>query len=437
LPTAVGSPRQIAWFTFALALAVRIWFVLDRKDPRDSIFSDMLEYHRLALGETVGAYREWNTVYPIGYPWIIRAIRFVSNRSEVLVGPVQALMGATSAMWVARLTARHTRNGLGSLLAGVAMACHPASVFLTGYMLTETSGAFFLTAALVALFDTDALSWRRAAIAGACLGYAASIRSNLLAVVPVLLLAAWLTRWRSPAPTPKQLGVLALSTVLAVLPSVARSSMLTGRLTGPSTNGGAVFLAANVDVKGVTYIRNYEHDGTTEPVHYRIASQWTIIRDKGEELIVDTPIHEERYFYRRALGWIVAHPREWLASLLPRGSVALALSPKTRVWPVTSDFARLIIASSRVVTLAVLFPGLVLAAVEIVRRRASFAVLTFAGTVAVGIATATIFVSDQRMFVPFAPVTFCLGTMAWCQVGRTIRERFVTRPATPGQRACC
>jgi hypothetical protein len=213
--------------------------------------------------------------------------------------------------------------------------------------------------------------------------------------------------------------------------------MLTGRLTGPSTNGGTMFFVTNVDVMGVSYIRTFEHDGKEQPVHYRIASRWTIARDKGEEVVVDTPIHEERYFYRGALHWIAAHPREWLASLLPRTALALSLSPKTYVWPVISDFNRAIVVSSRATTLAAVLPGLAFAAVEIVRRRVSFAALTYAGILAAGIATAVLFSPDQRMLVPFAPVAFCLGALAWYETGRFIKARFVTRPATPGQRACC
>ena len=152
------------------AFALRLWFVLEERRPADELWLAQLMYFKFSEGYP-WAYSEWSTVYPIGYPWIIRALRFIARGSNELVGPVQAAMGTATVVLSALLARRMSGGGLAALSVAVCVGFSPTLVFYTGYMLTETSCAFFLTLGVWLLLGAQTLNGWRVLAGGAALGH--------------------------------------------------------------------------------------------------------------------------------------------------------------------------------------------------------------------------------------------------------------------------
>ena len=108
----------------------------------------------------------------------------------MVVGVLQALMGATVAMLGCRFAYRMTRSGMVALVSGVLIAFHLPLVFYGGLLLTEVATSFATMLGLwLALRSSDRASWPLAVAAGLALGWASVIRPSLVLLVPLAALA--------------------------------------------------------------------------------------------------------------------------------------------------------------------------------------------------------------------------------------------------------
>ncbi len=182
------------------------------------------------------------------YPYLVAATgsgRELSPEGVRLGAPphvlrlVQALMWLGTAVLLWRTARRFAPPGIAWLAPASWMLYAPAAVFASAVLL-EVPLALAATAALFVATGGPA-STRRAVAAGVLVGAATLLRtSGGLLIVPVVLALVGSDRraWRRGVPA-------LLAAVLTVLPAVAFNSLETGRLVGPSLNGGVNLYIGN------------------------------------------------------------------------------------------------------------------------------------------------------------------------------------------------
>jgi 4-amino-4-deoxy-L-arabinose transferase-like glycosyltransferase len=179
--------------------------------------------------------------YPVGYPAMLAlAYRLVHASPGVAMG-VNALVGVLGAVAAHRLALREL-SPRRALLAGLAMALHPALLLYTPAVMTEGVTASLLLIALACGPGPNESGARkrtrvlRLAAMGAAFGVASLVRPQVIVFAPLLgFVFASGPRWRTRAVA----GGVALACALAVIaPWTARNCERMGRCALVSVNGG-------------------------------------------------------------------------------------------------------------------------------------------------------------------------------------------------------
>jgi hypothetical protein len=416
------SPLALGLIVFGVALLVRLVFVGRFHPPGDFVFSDMSVYQQRAKNLLSGNANAWDTFTPVGYPALLAAI-YALGGSPLVVGVLQALLGAATAAITALLALRVFKHPALAWAVGLVGALHLPAVLYAGYLLTETLFAFLLVAACWLLAWTLERTSQRAlllsgGVLGLVLGAAASVRPNLLLFLPFVPVLLWLgseRRWRRALPL---FAVVLLGFFLPVGAVAARNGRLLGR---PSlgTNGGLNFYLNVADVRGVRFKEGRAvHRITPIPNLVRFP------RDEDEEE-VRVPFYDDAHYYQRGLALL----RERPARLVLRGASNLAEAAgvgRQGYWP-ESD-TRLTRAHRRSFFIAALLPSLAGALLLAGRRRwaarENLPLLAAAALVLSNLVTVLFFLGDPRMRVPFDALTTLLAAAAYLWLGDALQERW-------------
>jgi 4-amino-4-deoxy-L-arabinose transferase-like glycosyltransferase len=289
----------------AVALAARaatlVW-AGDRFGPA----ADGIYYHRLAarISQGLGSTWQWPdgavtyaAHYPIGYPGLLALAYRIGGPSAFSAGAMNALVGTLGAVAAHRLAVAVVAPRW-ALVAGLAVALHPALVLYTPALMTEG-----VTAALVAGAAYLASRARRGTggrgravlLLGMVLGVATLVRPQ------VIVLAPWLGLLACPAQArwPQRIRRAAMATIVAVcvcLPWTARNCARMGRCALVSMNGGWNLLIGT----------NETAAGTFAPIE--VPPRCRTVWDEADKDVC---------FGREARNIILRAPASWIA-LVPR-----------------------------------------------------------------------------------------------------------------------
>jgi 4-amino-4-deoxy-L-arabinose transferase-like glycosyltransferase len=438
---------------FALALFLRLFFVLFLHSPRDYVFSDMQSYDSVALELLTGQITVWHAFRPVGYSFLLAFVYALTDVSRTFVGVLQALMGAALAIWTADLARAAGIGRAFALLAGLLVATSVPLILYCGLLLTEIPSAFFLVLALKLLMvparargesgaeraEPSSISYGRLLRAGLCLGLAGAVRPNFLlvyAVVPAYLLYVIRARW--PGERARQLvawALLALGLAAPLAVVCAHNSRALGRPTGPSANGGLNFYLNFADVHTIHYQGRFGQ--------YWIAPVPNGFDHTRQEL-TEVPLYEDAHYYARGLAYVRAHP-ESLGEALQNFPEAAGIG-RQLMWPHWPGHEQLLHVYALGFFALVLVPGLLALGVLGLRGYRLLRARSLAGSQApegtpealtIGALCASsalpiyLFLGDPRVRVPFDPLWILLAAFALHSLGALIRAR--SRP--PAQEA--
>jgi hypothetical protein len=402
-----------------LALSVRLVFVCAYSPPGTHVFSDMWVYDHRARALLSGVLGAWDTFTPVGYPATLALIYRLSGNSTVVVGVLQALLGAATALLTTRLAARVFARPRVTLLVGLVSALHVPAVYYAGYLLTETLFSFLVVAATAALImSIERRSRVGFMLTGLLLGYGATVRPNLLVFLPFIPVLIWLGSGRRVA----QVLVPSLLLGGAFAVPVGAAAIHNARLIGhPSlgSNGGLNFYLNFAPVRGVRFAEGrMVHRITPIPNLFRYPS------DDAEEG-VDVPFYDEAHYYGRGLALLREHPERLKISAY--NLVEAAGGGRQGYWP--GDAREPIMSNHRRVFLwACILPSLFGIGMLAVRRRyariENLPLVACAALVLSSIVTLLFFLGDPRMRVPFDPLLILLATAAYVWLGELIERRF-------------
>jgi 4-amino-4-deoxy-L-arabinose transferase-like glycosyltransferase len=279
-------------------------------------------------------------------------------------------------------------------------------------LLTESIAPFCFTLAVWALLRTlHRPTGLGAAATGTALAVAALVRPNFLLFYPFVVLVAWWVHRRDVGKGLRAAGqILVCSVPLLALVS-ANNSLVVGRPTGISTNGGVNFFLMQADVRGMTF-----RDVGIRPV--RNARYSTMVSSP-------VPFSDEAYFYKQGVREFLAR-RDKVGHVLTNIAEGFGLGQQG-YWPGNlplsgEDSAATADRTKRILRLCsqgffwvVILPtvlGVAWAGLRRPRlRRLEIQSVLAASIVIVLVVTSVVLLADPRMHVPFDPILIaCLAT---------------------------
>lgn len=219
------------------ALAVRVGFVLlsPYTVHGDAVFYDSAA-RALLSGDGYVHRGQPTGIVPPGYPLFVALLYLLTGGSVLAVGLAQAALGAVTA-GVGALVAYRLSGAVAAYVCGGILALYPHFVVWTPQLLTET---LFIALSMLALWALvrsaadGALRW--SVVAGAGLGGAGLVRTEVLPFIPIAVTLTWLMRRYDRV---RHALIIALLPAVAVGPWIARNALALGVIS-PATESATV-----------------------------------------------------------------------------------------------------------------------------------------------------------------------------------------------------
>ena len=306
---------------FAIALAVRLLHVWQiRSAPFFSLLmGDSRGYdewaQRLAAGDWIGHDVFYQA--PL-YPYFLGVVYAMAGRNLLLVRIVQALIGASSCVLLARAAGRLFSPRAG-VVSGAILALYAPAIFFDGLLQKTVLDVFFVCLALWIISRLRArssleppASLRGWLALGMTMGALSLTRENALVLVVVIVAWALVTIRRGAV-----LFLLGLAIVIA--PVVARNSVVGGGFyVTTSQMGPNLYIGNNPRADGTYASLRY---GRGAPEYERQDATELAEHALGRHL---TPAEVSSYWTDRALDFVTGQPIAWLG--LTARKVALLLN---------------------------------------------------------------------------------------------------------------
>jgi tetratricopeptide (TPR) repeat protein len=294
----------------------------------------LVELHRspvssLLLGDAI-AYDSWAQEIARGnvwgdqvfyqaplYPYFLGALYAAFGRNLLVVGWVQAILGASSCMLLAHAGARFFSRPAG-MVTGLLLALYPTAIFFDCWIQKSVLDLLFICLLLCLVGEAQWRSryWHSFAC-GAVLGLLAITRENALMLLPVLLV--WLLAGRNLQEVELQRrlasgGWLLVGLAIVLLPVAWRNRMVGGGFYLTTSQFGPNFYIGN----------NKDADGRYQPLEWGRGSAKFERADAfalaegaaGRKL---TPGEVSRYWAQRAIADIRQDKGRWLRLMARKG----------------------------------------------------------------------------------------------------------------------
>lgn len=434
---------------FALALGLRLWFVVAGSVEDALRRADSLAYLQYALNlVTLHTYSISHPAdgpvvadsfrdpgYPVFLAGLLLLLGFTDKWYAAVLG-LQALLGALTAVLALRI-ARRWLPPAAALAAGVLVAIWPHNVAFSAYVLSETLCGFLLALALWLLCRAGESGTRRAWFgAGLGFGLAAMVNAVVTPFAPLLALLYWRRR------------VLAAPLALALLcgATALPAAWMVRGWTLPAGQSAASRAALNL-VEGswpeyhAAYLRALAHDPAAQDLLRRIGAEEALMQRSPREgaAAVWSRLRAEPGRY---LAWYA-----WKPALLWAWQIRMGWGD-IYAYPVDHS----IYLSNRVMPLLealcfalnpLLFLLMAAAALTVLRRPAPAGAATGLHAVAAlavfETLVFTLLQAEPRYSIPLRPLEMILAVSAVAELLRLRRARMLRRnmtsPAPPSETA--
>jgi hypothetical protein len=310
----------------ALVLRLGVAFVLPPPDD----FVELMEPGRTAAnlaasrGYTFDFYGTRSEMplqafLPPLHPWLI-ALALQFAQPVLAYGLLQAVLGIVT-VWLLYLLAKALAGWRVAMLAGWVAALYPSHVLLVGQPHSTVLHACCLLAVLLACWHVlQRPTVGVALVAGGLVGVFALGRPQIVVLVPIIAGWLWVNRLRGWSLWRVSI-VLALATIVVILPWCIRNSILLGRPVYVSTNGGVTFWNGNnpfttgsahdVYADKLAAYRGIVRDPSLPDV-YQHPEPYPFPPEIEAQLATVSELQLDRSFYRAGLDWIRQNPSAWL-----------------------------------------------------------------------------------------------------------------------------
>ena len=414
LVSADGWRPAVALAIFAaLVQAAFLWDIAGAPIFRFPLV-DAGTYHRLAVdilkgNGVVGAF--WQ---PPGYPYFLAFLYEMGGADPVVGRALQALLLAPLlALLLWRVGRRVVPPAWAFGAALVACVTGPL-LFYFSQLLAAAPAAVLIAAVLwLALRAMERPGMVRWLLAGVATGVAILFVATSAAVIPVLLVFAWLgapAGWRQRC---KRVAAMIVGVGLIVLPVTMRNALHCGKLVWVSTNGGVNFYVGNS--------HDWDVSLTTQP-----GQDWDQMVRMPYKAGAKDSAEMDRWFERQALRDMKHHPKTALRRLIEKALVFWHGREIPRNLNIYDWRSESLLLSATVWRAGICFPvGLLvpLAVIGVVMLRRQRAVVLLATSiVAYGLLVA-LFFPCSRYRVPVLPVIVLFATAGVWAIAMAVREK--------------
>jgi len=241
------------WAWAAVALLVRLLYLVVGPGFATQPYSDSVDYHRLAAhlaggkGFTLGTE---DALYPTTFrppllPFLLAPLYALFGPRYLVALLFQIVLSALTVPLAARL-AHETLGARAARWTAPLLALWPPLVFFTGALLTETLAALLVVLALLLAARAFLRGGAALAIAlGIALGLAALARPTALPLAAGLALWLLLAAPRVFARRALEVALVCAGLLLATLPWIARNHAVTGAWIPITSGGGAALDDSN------------------------------------------------------------------------------------------------------------------------------------------------------------------------------------------------
>lgn len=219
---------------FLLSFLIRIVFVLNVKPPHlryEGLFYwDAYDYCRLAQNVVSGkGYVDSDTGKPTGLrapgqPFFLAMMYFFFGHSHTAAKLAQAFLSAITCVLIYFIAYRLCQSATIGLLSAFFFAIYPASVYYSGYLLSETLFTFFFTCSvLVLILENETNSLTMQFLSGLFLGLSALTRPVVLLFFPFIFLWKFLKKESPIKASAFSTAFITLFMLLTLLPWMVRN----------------------------------------------------------------------------------------------------------------------------------------------------------------------------------------------------------------------
>lgn len=218
--------------------------------------TDMAVYQGLAAKIANGTFKEVFYFQPFYYAFFLPFIKLTFGDSVLALIIIQSLLGALTVFLTGQCAAL-LWNRTAGIIAALLTMLSAALILYTPFMLIETLQVFWIMLLLyLALLAVSTRNWFYWAPAALVCGCSILTRGNAWCFVPGLLAAVFIVsggrpelgRWSKYKPLLLKFAATALFIFLVLLPQIPfawRNTVISGKLTGPSTAAGSVLALGN------------------------------------------------------------------------------------------------------------------------------------------------------------------------------------------------
>ncbi|MCK4593912.1 glycosyltransferase family 39 protein, partial [bacterium] len=307
--------RWLSLAIFCTALIIRLIFLISLSDTIywDLHSSDSSTYYLQGQAIADGTFEasEGFFMTPL-YPVFLSLFNVLGLDPFLWARLVQAILGALTAVFVYRLVFEATGKRWAGVIGGGLLAVLGPAIFHDSMLLVTCLAAFFVTlAALQFVRYVKRKRTRNLIWAGVFLGLAGLAWGTVLAALPALVV--WLIvilrkdGWRR---TLSRIGILLGFILLPILPVTVYNGVQSGEFILTTAN-----LGINLDIgnrPGANGLYDPPSPFTTERV-FDGTGRIFLSRISGRYV---TLAEANRYWLKKALRYIAAHPDEFIGNLL-------------------------------------------------------------------------------------------------------------------------
>jgi len=298
---------DIAALVLLSALARLPWVLLVHGRATSDSYFYYLSARSISEGHGYSIMGHPTAFFPVGWPAFLAALFLVVGPSVATIKAANLVLWALSTGLAYVLGRRLGGRSVG-VVSGALVAVAPT---LTPYVMRASSEALFIPLLLAACLlltrkDGATPSLPNTAAAGVLLGLAILVRST--AMLLPLILPLWLLLRRPLRESWRAAALLAVASVLVLVPWAARNAVVMHTF-GLSTNGGyTIWLGANPRATGGFQLRSGPHP------------RWAIFSARAET-------RQNSTLLRESISYVREHPLDWLELMPAKFSKLMAWGP--------------------------------------------------------------------------------------------------------------
>ena len=291
---------------------------MDDPDNYLPLARSLAEGRGFALDGRATAYRP--PLYPIA---LAAGVAMLGNRVSWWARGLHLTLGAATVALTWLAARRFGSTPIWSLIAAAIVALDPALVIQSRSVMTETSAAFLLAAALAALGDDSPRGW---SLGGLMLGLAALCRPSTLPAAALIAIAsiAGPGHWRRRV---LRFFLLVLATAAPLVPWAVRNARAVGEPVWTTTHGGFTLALANNPEYYAEVL-----DGPPGAVWSGPGQRAWQVRISRATAGLPEP-EADRALGREAVRFMASRPRDALRASLARLGRFWGLAPAGSVYP--------------------------------------------------------------------------------------------------------